>query len=221
VVKRVVIPELLDSDSGTPDEVRQSLSDLRRINRWFGGVATTTALIRRVARDTRSASLDVLDVATGSGDIPEAVSEALRAEGVAVRYTVFDRAHTHVNGNHRAVVGDALALPFCDASFDVVSCALFTHHLEPAEVVAFVKEGLRVARVALIVNDLIRSRLHLAMIFAGQPIFRSYITRHDSVASVKRSYTTDEMRQMVEQAGARKVELTRHYLYRMGVIAWR
>ena len=44
-MKRVLTPELLDTDSGTPAEVAASLGDLRRINRWFGGVATTEDMV--------------------------------------------------------------------------------------------------------------------------------------------------------------------------------
>ena len=53
-MKRVVIPELLDTDCGTPSEVAASLGDLRRINRWFGGVTTTDEMIWRVARERSS-----------------------------------------------------------------------------------------------------------------------------------------------------------------------
>jgi ubiquinone/menaquinone biosynthesis C-methylase UbiE len=220
-VKRVVIPELLDTDNGTQAEVRHALNDLRRINRWFGGVATSTALIRKVARRSNAKTLDVLDVATGSGDIPAAVTSKLVTQGIRVHYTIVDRAITHLQGNQRAVAGDALALPFHDASFDAVSCALFVHHLEPEQAIEFVREGLRVARHAVVINDLVRAALHKALIYAGQPLFRSRITRHDSLASVKRSYTVAEMRDFVHRAGARQIEISRHYLYRMGVIAWR
>jgi ubiquinone/menaquinone biosynthesis C-methylase UbiE len=220
-LRRVVISELLDTDSGKPEEIQRALADLRRINRWFGGVATATELVRRIARESGQSELDILDVATGSGDIPRAVTARLYREGTTVTYTAVDRSPSHIAGTGRAVVGDALALPFRDSSFDAVSCALFTHHLEPPDVVAFVHEALRVARTAVIINDLIRATMHLALIYAGQPLFRSHITRHDSVASLKRSYTTREMVEMVRRAGARKVELSRHYLYRMGVIAWR
>jgi hypothetical protein len=49
-MKRVVIPELLDAGSGTPAEIATALSDLRHINQWFGGVATTQAMGARVAK---------------------------------------------------------------------------------------------------------------------------------------------------------------------------
>ena len=184
-------------------------------------MATSTALVRKVARRCNVNTLQVLDVATGSGDIPTAVAAKLGHEGINVHYTIVDRALTHLKGNRRAVVGDALGLPFHDASFDIVSCALFVHHLESEQATHFVREGLRVARRAVVINDLVRSSLHMALIYAGQPLFRSRITRHDSIASVKRSYTSREMTVIARRAGATNIEISRHYLYRMGVIAWR
>ena len=49
-MKRIPSTELLDTDSGTLAEIAASLADLRMINRWFGGVATTMELTQRVAR---------------------------------------------------------------------------------------------------------------------------------------------------------------------------
>ena len=44
-MKRKTIPELLDTDSGTTLEISSSFRDLRHINRWFGGNATTVSLL--------------------------------------------------------------------------------------------------------------------------------------------------------------------------------
>jgi ubiquinone/menaquinone biosynthesis C-methylase UbiE len=119
------------------------------------------------------------------------------------------------------VVADALALPFREGSFDVVSCSLFAHHLSPEEVVQFVKEGLRVSRTAVLINDLVRHPLHLMLVYAGMPLFQSRITRHDAVASLRGAYTVEEMRGLMQQTTAARVEIERHYLYRMGVLAWK
>jgi hypothetical protein len=126
-----------------------------------------------------------------------------------------------LNNSRPAVVGDALALPFSDASFDLVSCSLFAHHLEPAELPRFVREGLRVCRLALLINDLIRHPLHLLLVYAGLPLYRSRLTRHDAVASVRRAYTVDEMRALLAGAAASHLEFSRHYLFRMGVLVWK
>jgi len=225
-MKRVVIPELLDTDSGTPAEVAASLSDLRQINQRFGGIATTRGMIEQVAQATKRKSLSVLEVAAGAGDVPRMVQRGLERGGLRLEITLLDRARSHLtNGRHsdgtRAVVGDALALPFRDASFDLVSCCLFAHHLSPEQVVALANEALRVCRSAMLLNDLIRHRLHLALVYAGLPLFHSHITRHDAVASVHRAYTVNEMRTMLEQSSAARVEIHRHYLFRMGAVAWK
>lgn len=228
-MKRVVTPELLDTDCGTPAEVAASLGDLRRINRWFGGVATTEDLVWRVGREINSSSLSLLEVAAGTGYVPETARERLHHRGLSLQVTTLDRAPSHLNfhlsipghNGNRAVAGDALALPFRDAGFDLLSCNLFAHHLSPRELVQFIDEGLRVCRVAVLINDLVRHPLHFALVHAGMPLYRSRLTRHDAPASVRQAYTVEEMQGLVAQTRAARVEVHRHYLFRMGVIAWK
>lgn len=219
-MKRVTSAEWLDTDSGTPAEVAASLSDLRRINRWFGGVATTEDMVDRVAREIKRSSLSLLEVAAGSGYVPEAARQRLQRRGVRLQVTLLDRALSRFSNRNRAVAGDALALPFRDASFDLLSCNLFAHHLSPQELVQFVDEALRVCRVAVLINDLVRHPLHLSLVYAGMPLYRSRLTRHDAPASVRQAYTSEEMQKLLAESSAAKVEIYRHYLFRMGVIVW-
>lgn len=219
-MKRLMVPELLDTDSGTPQEVSDSLADLRMFNRRFGGVRTMSAVLREVAGQRHLQELDWLDVAGGAGDVASLTEESLRASGITLRSVVLDRAATHLNGRHLNVCGDALALPFRDASFDVVGSSLFVHHLLPDQLARFAAEALRVARHAFVINDLIRSPLHYALALAGRAIYRSRLTRHDAPASVRAAYTVDELRPILERSGVR-VSVKTFYFYRMGVIAWK
>jgi ubiquinone/menaquinone biosynthesis C-methylase UbiE len=224
-MKRVVIPELLDTDSGAPAEVATAISDLQHINQWFGGIAVTQSMIARVARTLRSSSLSLLEVAAGGGYVPRAASRRMRKLGIELQVTLLDRASSHLKngfGNGAsAVAGDALALPFADGSFDLVSCTLFAHHLEPRELVQFVNEGLRVCRAAVIINDVVRDPVHLALAYLSLPLYRSRFTHHDAPASVRRAYTVNEMQQMLRQTTAARVEIERRPLFRMGAIAWK
>jgi len=220
-MKRIPQQELLDTDAGTPAEVASTLADLRMFNRWFGGVAVTTRLVDRVVEKTKSESLSLLDVAAGAGYVPHLVREQLARRGFRLEVTLLDRAASHVGNGGGSVVGDALALPFRDSSFDLVCSELFVHHLSPDQIVEFVREGLRVCRRALLINDLIRDPLHLALAYAGFPLYRSRLTRNDAPASVRQAYTLDEMQAMLRRAGVARMETSTHYLYRMGVIAWK
>jgi ubiquinone/menaquinone biosynthesis C-methylase UbiE len=220
-MKRVITAELLDTDAGTPKEVRDSLADLRLVNRWFGGAATTEWMVDRVLRKTNASTLSWLEVGAGSGDVPEFVRRRLEQRGVQVEVTLLDRVASHLNGNRRAVVGDALSLPFADSSFDIISCGLFAHHLSPEELQQFVNESLRVCKQAVLINDLIRDPVHLVLVYAGYPLYRSRLTRHDAPASVRQAYTLQEMRALLGKTTAGEVEIHRHYLFRMAVTAWK
>jgi len=218
---RVPTTELLDHDAGSAQEVATALADLRRINRWFGGIATTMAMIRQVVRSTGKANFSWLEIAAASGDVPRSARDRLAKSGIRLTVTLLDRAPSHVVNANPGVVADALALPFRDASFDLVGCGLFAHHLSPEQLVRFVDEGLRVARVAVLINDLVRHPLHMAAVYAGMPLYRGRLTRHDAPASVRQAYTVEEMRGMLARTQADRVEIARHYLFRMGAILWK
>ena len=60
--------------------------DIEFANRWFGGIAP----IRREVR--RSGARTMLDVGSGSGDVPPALVRDGRRRGVDVRATCLDRS---------------------------------------------------------------------------------------------------------------------------------
>jgi ubiquinone/menaquinone biosynthesis C-methylase UbiE len=228
-MKRIVIPELLDTDSGSESEIRASLRDLDTFNRYLGGRSGLEKLIEEVAQRSRRATLSVLDVAGGTGNLMAEIRSALLAKGIQINVTVLDRAATHLadgNGsraaNPRSVVcGDALELPFQDQAFDVVCCNLFLHHLEPEQLVQYFNQAIRVCRQAAIASDLRRERFHLWAAQAGRPIYRSRITRHDAVASVRRAYTIAEMHGLLRKTLAREVQVRPAFFERMSILVWR
>jgi hypothetical protein len=222
-MQRVDTPEILDSNGCPPGEAATSLHDLGRINRWFGGVATTQAMIERVARQTGRKHFSLLEVASGFGELPQTVAQRLARQNITLSITLFDRIQCHLLHGSRAVAGDGLALPFIENAFDLISCSLFAHHLDEKQLLQFAKEALRVSRCAVLINDLVRHPLHLALVYAGFLFMRCHVSRADGVASVRRAYVPEEMRRMLGPALSpeQKMEITRHYLFRMGVILWK
>jgi Methyltransferase domain len=243
-MQRVDAPEILDSDACSPADVQATLRDLGRVNRWFGGVATTQKMVERVAQISGERHFSLLEVAAGLGEVPETVRQRLAPRGIDLDVTLLDRAWSHLpSGNHargnqargnhagrnhlsasHGIVADTLALPFGDGAFDLVSCNLFAHHLSPQQLAQFVREGVRVSRKSLLINDLIRHPLHLALAFAGFPLMRSRVAWRDGLTSVRRAYVPDEMQSLLASTftpTAARVEISRNYLFRMGVIVWK
>ncbi len=222
-MKRIPQHELLDDSSIPPEQAVESLGDLRWVNRCFGGVTTTVFLLRRAMQVFGLRTASVLEVAAGDGYSIANAARRLRKENLHIEPLCLDRREVQLQARccEHTVVGDALELDFPFSSFDFVSCGLFVHHLAPPQVIAFVNRALAVARHAVLINDLRRSSLHLALVYAGMPIFRSPISRVDGVASVRQSYTPQELRELLARTNAASSELHNRYLFRMGVIAWK
>src|SRR5262245_40951197 len=128
---RLDAPELIDDPTQPYEDFRASMTDVRHANRLLGGTAVVTRQMRRGLRAGRAAGnpdrpLTILDVATGSGDIPEAILRLAHREGVPVRIVGLDYSAPIVRFARekvgplpavRLVRGDALRLPFADGSF--------------------------------------------------------------------------------------------------------
>lgn len=216
--------ELLDLKHGTPDEARRSLHDLRRINAYLGGLQVASQGVFGLLQGRQSTV--VLDVGTGSGDVPRHLEREAQKRGIALQIVAFDLQELHLKtardqlpGSRVALVcGDAFRLPFADASVDVVLSSLFLHHFRPEQIVQLLREFERVSRVGWFMNDLVRARVPLAFFRLMWPVFaRSYITRHDAQASIRRAYTPTEMRAIAAQTEIPSVQVRAHFPYRLSL----
>jgi SAM-dependent methyltransferase len=211
------VPELLDGPLDDPVVLRGNLRDLARINRWFGGTrASRHALERLLGRRTVPHTL--LDVGTGAADIPLALVAAGARGGRPLRVTAVDGRQEVVAAamalNPRLAspdgvvlsVSDCRSLPYPDRSFDVVHSSLLLHHLDPPDAIAFLREASRVARLGVVVNDLVRARRHWVGARALLPLMtRNRYTRHDGPLSVRRAYTRVELRALLAGASMRPI----------------
>jgi ubiquinone/menaquinone biosynthesis C-methylase UbiE len=137
----------------------------------------------------------VLDVATGGGH----VARRLRAEGCEV--VTVDSSP----GMRPDVLSRAEHLPFADGSFDVVVTRIAAHHFE--DVRAAVAEMERVSNRLVVVED---------------TLFSS--DRHEEAEKLRdpthvRSYTEEEWRELLEEAGL-EVEQVERFEKRHELEAW-
>lgn len=209
--------EVLDGAVAAPERAA-SLADIDRLNSWFGGYALSLRAIRRLATEVpRDRPLRVVDVGGGTAAFAVRVAEWARRSGRAVRVVVVDRDPTALR-LARAVVaaypeimlvgGDAAALPCRERAADIVTSALTLHHLEPAQAAAGLREMAAAARIAVVVNDLLRRRLSLGLVWLATRLLGCHpISRHDGPLSVRRSYSRDELTALAEKAGARRLTI--------------
>lgn len=211
-------PELLDMNLGTPDDVRQSMDDLWRVNTLLGGTWTMTRhLFPRLER-----GMSVVDVGAGAGQIAAAVAAWAHHNGKPVTVVPLDYARQHIthgNGDMHRLQADALQLPFAPGSVDYVISSLFLHHFAPQQVTAILCRAFEVARRGVIMSDLMRGRFNELAWHVARPVFaRSHITYHDGLASIKRSYTPRELLALAREAGIPNAKVYVPFPWRMTLV---
>jgi ubiquinone/menaquinone biosynthesis C-methylase UbiE len=211
--------EWMDAPDADPALVRKSLRFLRRVNRLLGYTRTTLHHLERFSRAWRpDEPIRILDVATGSADLPRAILRWADQRGVRdVRVVGVDLHATtaaaalaqNPDPRIRIVRGNALALPFADGSFDYAATSLFLHHLDDDDVVRALAEMSRVARRGIIAADLIRRKRAYLWIKLFT-LFANPIVKNDGPASVAQAFTREEILALRDRAGASFAEFSEH-----------
>ncbi len=228
-MERIQKQELLDSDLWSVAEVACALGAIERVNRLYGGHRMHKRLFRRVCSKLKVNKLQVLEVASGYADVLQAASLMLKKQNISLEISLLDRCAKHLPQGHNwhkdlhpptLMTGDALALELPDKSVDIVSCCLFLHHLSVEEARVFLREALRVSRVAVLINDVERNRMNYFLSHLYRFMDPSRLSRHDGPTSVRQAYTYQEMQELLQETRC-SYELERGYLYRLGAIAWK
>lgn len=223
-MQRLVARELMDDAQwrGSMEEWRASFRDLARVHRFLGGWSALSHALQRLPELPHR----FLDVGTGDADVPLRMLDYLSRRGVRASCVALDQAERvvaiaqeRIRGRSEIAValGDARALPFTVASFDLATLNLSLHHFEPPDAIQVLRELARVAR-DVIVNDLRRSRIAWAFARTVFPFFTSNrFTRNDGPLSVLRAYTAPEAYELARQAGWQRIEVRSHPGYFMTV----
>jgi ubiquinone/menaquinone biosynthesis C-methylase UbiE len=227
--KRIYEEEMLDAGLGTDEDVEANLLDLRRINRFLGGTSVVIRALARTVDGNRADHLSLLDVGTGSADIPSEVVRWCRSRGIAATVAALDiserniriaRTRLGVGEDLNLVRANALHLPFSARSFDYVTASLFLHHFRDDDVVRLLSEFARVARRAVIVNDLVRNLVPYYFIrLTGRLILTNWISRNDGPVSVLRGFTRSELTSLAKRAGLSNCRVEREFPYRLSLVA--
>ncbi|GAA1131149.1 class I SAM-dependent methyltransferase [Citricoccus alkalitolerans] len=150
-------------------------------------------------------TVTVLDIGSGGGDRPRALTRQARRDGFRVHITAIDpdaRAHAWATarpavpglGFRRSTSGDLVA---AGERYDLVVSNHLLHHLDPAELDGLLADSERLAVRRAVHSDIRRSPAAYALFSAGaglaRPLFPGSFIRPDGLASIRRSYTPAEL----------------------------
>ena len=197
------------------DDPDADIGMLERTYERFGPVNAVVSRWRSVYRRdirprARRKPLSLLDVGSGGGDVSRALAAWARRDGLSVVVTALDsddRATRWARERGGGVVyrcARTAALVAAGERFDIVVSNHLLHHLVGDELPELLDDSIRlVADDGLVLHrDIARSRLAYRAFAAGTwPFARNALAgsfiREDGLISIRRSYTTREIAEIV------------------------
>jgi 2-polyprenyl-3-methyl-5-hydroxy-6-metoxy-1,4-benzoquinol methylase len=227
LVERRFRPELMDQPELRVDMHREALTGLSRLNH-IGGIARQLwRPMREFANMKRKKTLDLLDIASGGGDISLALWKLARCDHIELRILGLDisatacqhaAVHCHSAGGairFRQADVTARALP---TGFDIVTCSLFLHHLTPKQVPVLLRNMAKAGQL-LVVNDLKRCRAGYVLAQAAcRLLTTSRVVWSDGPQSVLNAFTMRELRELTKAAGILDATVRPSWPFRMTLI---
>jgi 2-polyprenyl-3-methyl-5-hydroxy-6-metoxy-1,4-benzoquinol methylase len=211
LAQRHLTPELMDDPALDQRRHAAALRALARFNRLSRAAAILWSPIRALASVPGHPPLRILDIATGSGDIPLALTRRAHAAGLTLSIDACDVSETALaEARSRAAAAKAevnfFRLDAIDGQlpgdYDVVMCSLFMHHLEEPQVIDLLYRMRCAARTLVLVSDLRRSRWGYTLAAACSRLFTSSeVARADALKSVRAAFTPEEFAQLAAGAG--------------------
>lgn len=199
--------ELLDDPCANPAAVAESLRNIARANRWFGGAAAVRFGLRKtLGKVPPGSTLSLLDLGTGLGDLPGAAVNWGAARGIRLVPLGIELNRIAAGLARRGGVPTAVACagapPVGDKSVDLVLVSQVAHHLTEASVVHLLRTCDRLARRAVIVADLRRDPVARPAFWCGARILGfDGVTVADGLTSIRRGFSRRELLGLMALAG--------------------
>ena len=197
----------MDRPQPVSAELETDLLNLRRLNRYFGSYRLIEHFLRRWIR--RRMQMRILDLATGSGDIPRLVVDYARRTGASVTLKAIDQQSSTLQIARQLSADypeiefvEADVLEFEDEAYDIVLCSLALHHFAEADAVTLLRRCRELSKRNVLVADLRRGWFATAGVYLlTSLLFREPMTRTDARLSAERAFSFAEFRSLAERAG--------------------
>ena len=224
--KRSETPEKMDDPNVPEGEVRKALNDIERINKWLGGYKVVINALNRL--DWPREPVVIMDLGCGGGDVLRAVSVWADSKQRRVRLVGIDmnEAMTRYAGN-KSLKFPAISFRTANVFDDklladaphIAMCSLFAHHFDNDNLVKLVQQMYRLARRAVIINDLHRNRIAYHSIKTLTTLFaRAELVKFDAPLSVARSLTRREWEDVMKAAGIKHYSIRWRWAWRWEII---
>ena len=217
--------EYLDRQDCDPALAVASYRFMEKANRYFGGIHLVRRFIASETRThTRSAPVRILDIGSGSCDIPIAISTWARKHDIPVHITCLEPSNYAVSiareacdrsgERSLAVVQEDIFSHEPDQPYDYAIASMCFHHFDDKDIVTLLRRLRTYVQRAILINDLHRT-LPAWLGTCVVSVFSPTGVKHDSRLSIRRGFKISELRELLQQVDGATVSVKPAWLYRV------
>lgn len=211
-------PEMLDDLMTSEAQIRDSLDFMRFVNAFFGGKDAVLGYFEAIKTP---ASFSVLDLGSGGGDIPYALTRWAAQKSKQISVTAVELNPYCLAYAREKFSSSSIRFLKCSAfdletlgDFDYIISSMFFHHLSEDEIITLLKRINGHSRRGFLVNDLFRSHLHYAGACLASFFMFKKILFNDARLSVSRGFREEDLALYRDKTGI-PFEIKRKPLFRI------
>ena len=221
--------EYLDQPDCDPVLADASYRFMETVNGRFGGIRVVRRFLATETAGHRADALPlrILDIGSGSCDIPLAMSRWARAHNIPLHFTCLEMADPAADiarrqlaraGNPAVQLLQEDIFTYQPAElYDYAVASMCFHHFSDAQILALLKRLRGFVRRSVLINDLRRSRwasLAARLLLAGAPDG----VRHDALLSIRRGFKIHELKNVLRQLGCVDVSVEASRWFRVAAV---
>lgn len=203
-------PEIMDDFNMEGKMLKTSLDNIAWINRILGGNKPILKAIKRLYLQSHKTDIiSITDIGCGNGDMLRALASMGRKESINMKLKGIDA------NDYTISYGKELSVPYPEIEFDcknildpdfkmpICDIILFTltlHHFSDEEILILLSRANKSARLAVIINDLQRSKIPYLLFGWLSYIFNMVeMNKKDGKTSILRGFKRRELKKYAEK----------------------
>jgi SAM-dependent methyltransferase len=224
-MKRSTQKEMMDLPGQPKELLADDLHNLRIINCYLGSYRNVLHGLARLVGEQKLRRFTLLDIGTGSGDIPAVIARWARRQQIAAQISGLELEAVTVEEAVKEtrsfpeitiVRGDATAPPFGAGSFDFVLASQLLHHFKDEQIIALLRTWAKLARRAIIIADLVRHPIaYHGIRLLTHGFTGNMMTRTDAPLSVQRACTISEWSELLRRADVGTLRIQSMFPFRV------
>jgi 2-polyprenyl-3-methyl-5-hydroxy-6-metoxy-1,4-benzoquinol methylase len=217
--------EIMDDFNLHGPELEKALTSIARINQLLGGNRLTISAVNEIVSATgKDKTIKILDMGCGNGDMLRALSKlAIRKNYNFSMAGIDANVFTVQNARKLSTAypeisytrADLLDPQFAPEECDIILFTLTLHHFTDEQILTLLEKSARCARLAIVINDLERSRISYILFSIISKVFRlSKMNDTDGKLSILRGFKRKELKALARKMNFKNYSIRWKWAFR-------